>query len=121
MNKSERKERLLPNGVPLYLRCYDNGGETIDRYTVVFSGKYTHKTGGEYWVVAMNASPFHPQGFGQHMTYPYEVDAVGKWGRPPALGRKNHLGKRIAFETLPEDCKKLVLQDYIDLWDIDHE
>jgi hypothetical protein len=115
--KDDRKERLLPNGVPRWVRCYDNDGETIDRYTVVFTGRYTHKTEGEHWLLAMNGSPFHPQGFGQHMTYPYQVDAQeGKW--PPALGRKNHLGKRIAFEELPADCKKLVIHDYKYLWDI---
>ena len=35
MNKTQRKENLLPQGTPRYVRCYDNGGETADRYTVV--------------------------------------------------------------------------------------
>jgi hypothetical protein len=43
----------------------------------------------------MSSIPFHPQGFGQYSTC--------------QLGR--HLGKRIDFEDLPEDCQKLVKQD----------
>jgi hypothetical protein len=115
-----RKARLLPNGIPRWIRVYDNGGETIDRYTAVFTGRYTHNTEGEHWVLGMNAAPFHPQGFGQHSGYPYIIDNVdGKW--PPALGRRNHLGKRIRFEDLPQDCQRAVMQDYTYLWDLNEE
>ena len=115
--RTERTERLLPAGIPRWIRCYDNKGESFDNFTVVFTGRYTHKTGGEHWVLAMNEAPFHPQGFGQHCGGRELPDTLGgKW--PPAIGRKNHLGVRIKFEDLPEDCKRLVLSDYCDLWDI---
>lgn len=39
-------------------------------------------------------------------------------GFPAAMGRKNHLGRRIPFAELPEDCRKLVMQDYLELWDL---
>lgn len=88
MNK--RKESLMPNGIPRYIRCYDNGGETLDRYTVVFTGRYTHKTGRAFWYLGMNAAPY--QGIGQHGETMYKpVDR-------PTYG---HLGKKIKFETLP--------------------
>ena len=29
---STRVTRLLPGGVPRYVRCYDNGGETADHF-----------------------------------------------------------------------------------------
>ena len=29
-----RAERFMPGGVPKHIRCYDNGGETADRYTI---------------------------------------------------------------------------------------
>lgn len=29
-----------------------------------------------------------------------------------------HLGKKIAFDQLPNDCKTLVISTYSDLWDI---
>ena len=110
-----REARLLPNGVPRWIRCYDNRDETIDRYTVVFTGRYTHLTGGEHNYLAMNSAPFHPQGFGQHGSTDFVTDCPnGAW--PPALGRKCHLGWRIKFEDLPADCQKVALADYVFLW-----
>jgi hypothetical protein len=76
------------------IRCYDNGGRTVDRYTVVYMDQPESKPGC-FACVAMSAYPFHPQGFGQH--------CAAKPGR--------HLGKWIEFEDLPADCQKLVKQD----------
>jgi hypothetical protein len=109
--EQERIPRLLPSGKPRYIRCYDNQGETADRFTVVFSGRYRHKTGGEFWYVGMSGAPFHPQGIGQHGSHHKQID----W---PTYG---HLGKKISFDQLPEDCQKLVLRDYKYLWDLDDE
>jgi len=109
MNKQQTKRinRLLPNGKPRYIRCYDNLGETLDRYTVVYTGRYTHKTAGEFWDVCMNANPFH--GIGIHGYSDHLID------RPTY----SHLGKRIDFKDLPADCQELVLTDYKYLWDLD--
>lgn len=98
----------MPNNKPRYIRCYDNGGKTYDQYTVVFTGRYTHKTNNAFMYVGMSSAPFHPLGFGQHGDSPQPID------RPSY----KHLGKRIDFDQLPEDCKKLVYRDYTDLWDI---
>ena len=76
------------------IRCYDNGGKTVDRYTVVYMDQPENKH-NTFACVGMNAHPFSPQGFGQHCT--------------ATPGR--HLGKRIKFKELPTDCQKLVLQD----------
>ena len=103
---TKREESLLPGGRPKYVRCYDNGGETLDRYTVVFTGRYRHKTGGEFWHLGMNSQPFH--GIGQHGQSDTQIDY-------PAYA---HLGRKIAFGDLPEDCRRLVLQTYCYLWDI---
>lgn len=105
--QAERVAQLLPNGEPRWIRCYDDGGETIDRYTVVYTGK----RGGYY--VGMSGAPYHPQGFCQHGEGLVDVPN-GSW--PPAIGRKNHLGTRIAFSELPIDCKRVVLQDYCHTW-----
>jgi len=75
------------------IRCYDNDGSTCDRYTVVYMDQ--PEQNNTFAAVGMNSEPFHPQGFGQHCNA-----MVGK-----------HLGKRIPFKTLPEDCQKLVMQD----------
>ena len=92
---------------PRWIRCYDNGGETADRYTVVFT-RTGHKRGmrGRCFYLGMNAEPFHPQGIGQH------GEAEGMIDRPSY----GHLGKRIAFEALPEECKRCVRQTYAELW-----
>lgn len=117
MTKAQRRQNLMPDGIPRYIRCYDNGGTeqggSIDRYTVVFTGRYstrgskrnTDRT-SNFIHLAMNAAPFHPQGFGQHGESDHPID------RP----QYRHLGKKIRFEDLPEDCKTLVLQDYKEIW-----
>ena len=116
--QSARLARLLPSGVPRWIRCYDNGGETYDRYTVVFTGATARRaSGGVVPYLAMNDAPFHPQGFGQHGESDRPCD-VNQWGFAPALGRKNHLGTRIAFADLPDDCRRLVLSDYRAFWNL---
>jgi hypothetical protein len=78
------------------IRCYDSGG-SFDRYTVAYMQKedWGYKDSPFYPMRGMSANPFHPLGFGQM--------CHGTPGR--------HLGKRIAFADLPEDCRKLVEQD----------
>jgi hypothetical protein len=98
----------MPNGVPRYIRVYDNGGKTADRYTVVFTGNYRRKTNLGFLYVGMSENPFHPLGVGQH----------GDSNTPIDRPRYGHLGKMIKFDMLPEDCKNLVVSDYKDLWDI---
>ena len=118
--EQDRVRRLLPNGEPRYIRCYDNGGETIDRYSVVFSGRYSHKTGGEHWALFMSGAPFHPQGVCQHSTGRDIFDAPSGW--TTQVGRKCHacpsLGRRIRFADLPADCQRAAMQDYLYLWDL---
>lgn len=115
MNKktANRIKSLLPNGVPKCVRCYDNGGTTADRYTVVYTGRYRGK--GHFQYVGMSALPFHPQGVGMHGEHWQQID-TNKSGFAPAMGRKNHLGKRIPFVELPKDCQRLVLSDYRNIW-----
>lgn len=110
MNQREatRIRALIPDGVPRYIRVYDNDGKTADRYTVVFTGRYTHKTGGATWYLGMNAAPFHPLGIGMSGEADRAIDRPGY----------SHLGKKTTFNDLPQDCKKAVLQTYTYLWDI---
>jgi hypothetical protein len=77
----------------LPVKCYDNGGDSFDRYTVVFNDLKEQPNVYEY--VGMSSNPFSPSGFCQH-----GVCIVGK-----------HLGKRIAFSSLPDDCKVVVRRD----------
>lgn len=73
---------------------YDNGGKTLDRYTVYYNNSWYNKYNNKTWdCLGMNSDPFH--GIGTH--------GSGMLGR--------HNGKRIAFEDLPEECQKAVKQD----------
>jgi hypothetical protein len=110
MSIEARRQRFLPGGKPRYVHVYDNGGETFDRYTVVFTGRYTHKTGGEHMYIGASAHPFHPQGFGQHgYSEPHKQIDYPSYG---------HLGKKISFDALPPDVQKMTLNTYEDLWDL---
>jgi hypothetical protein len=124
MTKAQRLENLMPGDIPRWIRCYDNGGETADRYTVVFSGRTAVEVAqdGSRWYpyLAMSESPYHPQGVGIHGSNPGQPcdtcreDRGYSW--PPALGRKCHLGTRIGFKDLPPDCQEIVIQDYKEIW-----
>jgi hypothetical protein len=103
----ENRKIYSLDGTPRYLRCYDNGGGSADRYTVCFTGNYRRKTIGQFLYVGMSAEPFHPQGFGQH----------GESNRPIDWPRYGHLGRKIRFSDLPEDCQKLIRRDYAELWE----
>lgn len=75
------------------VKCYDDGGKALDRYTVV----YLDEPCGNHLFACLGMSehPFHPQGLGMHSTA-----MVGA-----------HLGRRIPFASLPPDCRKAVEQD----------
>lgn len=70
-----------------FIRAFDNGGETFDRYTLCFEG--------EDWCYAYGASedPMHPCGFAQFL---------GEFDRLPELGRP------VAFDDLPEKVQAFV-------------
>lgn len=109
MNKKElqRIQSLVPNGTPRYVRCYDNGGETFDRYTIVFTGNYKNRVSKcEY--IGSSEYPFAPQGFGQH----------GEANDPIDTPAYSHLGKKVKYEDLPTDVKKFIMQDYVANWDL---
>lgn len=70
------------------IRIYDNGGKSIDRYTLITPD-------GD--VFGFNDAPYHPQGFGQF---------CGSFGN--YLSSYRHLGKPIKLEALPEDAQRFV-------------
>lgn len=102
-----RYDRLLPNNMPRYIRCYDNGNKTIDRYTVVFTGNYVGREGRCHYL-AMNDCPTSPWGFGQHGEHSAVID------RPSY----RHLGKQIAFANLPLECQSWVMAEYKAIWNL---
>ena len=100
----DRREQFMPNGVPKNIRIYDDG-ETFDRYTVVFTGRFKGRE-RQCFYLGMSHNPTHPQGFSQHHEADYIIDK-------PAYG---HLGKKITFDKLPTECQKVVISAYKELW-----
>ena len=88
--KSVKSERIGASRI----RCYDNGGQTVDRYTVVYMD-FQERQRGLFLSLGMSEDPSHPQGFGQH-----SVAMLGA-----------HLGRRVPFETLPESCRRVIEAD----------
>jgi hypothetical protein len=70
----------------MIIACYDNLGETIDRYTVYFKWMETRECNA---CLGMSSYPDHPQG----------VSMFGS-GMPGS-----HNGKRVTFDSLPANIK----------------
>ena len=78
---------------PKGIEVYDNGGASIDRYSVLF--KDFPEGPGEYAMVGMGYDCSSPQGFYQHSSaVPGE-----------------HLGKRISFYDLPETHQQRIQEE----------
>lgn len=110
--KERRRMSLMLHGIPRYVRIYDGGPDMLDRYTVVFTGVH----GGFF--VALSDNPMHPQGYYQHGdgTPDRVCSKTDKFLWPPSIGKRNHLGLRIAFGDLPDKCKAVVVDEYEDIW-----
>ena len=90
------KNTIVHNGKRYVCKVQDNGGETCDRYTITFKAIRVPHVGLIYPYLAASDNPFHPQGFGQHGEARYD------------LSTNKNIGKRIAFDELPEDVKRFV-------------
>ena len=110
MNTAKRLNSFMPRGIPKYVRCYDFGEPDNDRYTIVFTGKYRKTPYEDFLYLGMGEYSGY-----YHGSHKSQID-VNKWGYAPAIGRKNHLGKRIRFEDLPQPCQTTVIAEYKDLW-----
>ena len=73
---------------------------TAERYTAVFTGFLSVKKPGEYLYLSMSEDSLAPGG------------STLRRGRPPY----ERMGRGIPFKDLPEDCRRLVLDTYKDLW-----
>ncbi len=108
MTKQDRYSKFFAGNVPRYIRCYDNGGDTADQYSIVFTGNYRGQTNGSYLALGSSENPFGPMGVGQHCESQEPFDRPGY----------SHLGKKVKFEDLPEKVQQFTLQEYKDLWDL---
>jgi len=110
-----RKEILMPGGLPKYVRVCDDP-TTMDRYTVVYTGHYRRGDNDGYVHLGMSDRPTHQQGYGQHVESEFSAIDVNRGGWAPAIGRTCHLGKRIEFTDLPEECQRLAANTYCHVW-----
>lgn len=93
------KNTILVNGKRKVCRIFDTGPNgAFDRYTVAFKGYRVTGCGMIYPYLASSDNPFHPQGFGQH-------------GESSDFLTGKHLGKRVSFESLPEQVQEFILQN----------
>lgn len=80
------------------LRCYDNGGRTADRYTILpprWAKEYRERNG--LWsCIGSDDTPFHPQGIGMHVT----------------AQAGPHLVRQVSWDTLPADVQRFALQSF---------
>ena len=79
--------------MPSRIRIYDNGGKTVDRYTLVVPSVNEPNMLDMY---GFNDVPYYPQGFGQF---------AGSYGQ---MGSYSHLGKLISFDDLPDQAQRFV-------------
>ena len=73
---------------------------TAERYTSVFTGLLSLKKPGEYTYLRMKANPLA------------SGHNIIRKGRPPY----GELGREITFKDLPEECQRLVLNTYRQMW-----
>jgi hypothetical protein len=79
--------------MPSTVRIYDNGGKTIDRYTLVVPSV---NEPGKLDMYGFNEAPYYPQGFGQY---------AGSYHK---MGSYSHLGKLVSLQDLPEQAQRFV-------------
>lgn len=89
----KRSRKQWTESAPEYvLACYDNGGKTCDRYTVLFGGSlWDASLGRNVQYLGMSGAPTHPQGFSQ-------------WGEMPSNNRAS-CGKHVRWLDLPENIR----------------
>ena len=92
------KNTIMVDGKRKVCRIFYLGyGGAFDRYTIAFKGYHVSGYGMVYPYLASSDNPFHPQGFGMHCE-----------SREFLTGK--HLGKRVSFDSLPEQVQQFILQ-----------
>jgi hypothetical protein len=92
--------RWRENAPDIFVDAFDSGEQFLDRYTVVVLPVETYEN-GEKWVTYLNSSK-NPQNY-------------GGWEQMKAHDMANFryrmAYKRIAWNDLPEDIKKVIVED----------
>lgn len=86
---------ILVNGKRIVCRIFQQP-TVYDNYTIAFKGCRSQR-GMVYPYLGCNDAPFHPQGIGYH-------------GESERFLTGKSLGKRVRFESLPEQVQRFILQ-----------
>jgi hypothetical protein len=81
------------------ITVYDNGGKTIDRYTIII------RRNQGYDVYGMSSNPFSSQGFNQ---FSFTIMRKSELNR-------GELGHTVNFITLPDEVKSAILDRLHDI------
>jgi hypothetical protein len=93
------KNTIMVDGKRKVCRIFDSGLDgPFDRYTIAFRGYWAEGYGMIYPYLGSSDGPFHPGGYGMHSE-----------SRRFLTGK--HLGKRIRFESLPENVKQFIIDN----------
>lgn len=88
-------KRWQENAPDYVLDCFDNKGQTMDRYTVYFGGTlWEPSMGRKVQCLNMSDAPSSPQG-------------VSMWGETDVSQRPAH--RRVAWMDLPENIRQHVI------------
>ena len=91
------KNTIIVKGKRKVCRIFDNP-EYSDRYTIAFKGYRLDNRGMVYPYLSSSDAPFSPQGIGQH-------------GEAYIFITGKLLGKRVSFESLPNDVQNFIIQN----------
>lgn len=81
------------------ITCWDNGGETWDRFTVVYLDQPENSD---------DLGPYRPETFAARGM---SSDPFNGFGQMTTACNGRHLGKKIPFAHLPQGCRLLVEMD----------
>jgi hypothetical protein len=106
-NLKDYRLKKKANNITENIIIFDNGGETLDRYTIVFQ---------DGTIVGSSENPSYPQGVWQHD----EVDNIDEFINE-ARENPDWLGKEISFDELPEEIKTKINEESNEWEDITDE
>lgn len=86
---------------PRYIRVWDNGGATLDRYTIQFTQANCFGLPGQVYIMGLSDT-------GQAgCRYSIDVDKFGMSAR-----------EKSSFDKLSADVQRIVIREYVQCWDI---
>ena len=89
-------KRWLESAPKQVLACYDNGGKSCDRYTIMFDTFWKdYKGTTRIDAYAASENPYNPQGGGMTVSVPSHMD-------------RKRLGKKLKWSELPEPVQRAV-------------